>query len=165
VDLDKVTWLTVDESHLTEYKDPANVGRIPAGRQIGEMMLAGELAAAILGVDMPKDPRVRTLIPDAHAAAEKWYQREGVIPINHMFVVHQDIARKHPDVVRELFRMIVEARAAAPPAVSASIPPLGWEANRKGLEMAIEWSYEQKIIPRRLKVEELIDETTADLKV
>jgi 4,5-dihydroxyphthalate decarboxylase len=165
VDLDKVTWLTVDESHLSEYREPANVGRIPAGKQIGEMMLTGELAAAILGVDMPKDPRVRTLIPDAHAAAEKWYQREGVIPINHMFVVHQDIARKHPEVVRELFRMIVEARAAAPPAVSASIPPLGWEANRKGLEMAIEWSYEQKIIPRRLKVEELIDDSTADLKV
>jgi 4,5-dihydroxyphthalate decarboxylase len=165
VDLDKVTWLTVDESHLSEYQDPANVGRIPAGKQIGEMMLAGELAAAILGVDMPKDPRVRTLIPDAQAAAEKWYRREGVTPINHMFVVHQDIARKRPEVVRELFRMIVEARAAAPPAVSASIPPLGWEANRKGLEMAIEWSYEQKIIPRRLKVEELIDETTADLKV
>ena len=165
VDLDKVTWLTVDESHLTEYNDPPNCRRIPPGKRIDQRMLDGEVAAAILGVDMPKDPRVRTLVPDPHAAAEKWYQREGVIPINHMFVVHQDISRKRPDVVRELFRMIVESRAAAPASASSSIPPLGLEANRKGLEMAIEWSYEQKIIPRRLQVDELFDETTAALAV
>jgi 4,5-dihydroxyphthalate decarboxylase len=165
VDLDKVTWLTIDESHLREYREPPNVGRIPEGRQIPDMMLKGELAAAILGVDMPKDPRVRTLVPDAHTAAKKWYQREGVIPINHMFVVHQDLARKRPDVVKELFRMIVESRAAAPAEEAATIPPLGWEANRKGLQMAIDWSYEQKIIPRRLQVEELIDESTATLQI
>src|SRR6201999_973857 len=157
-------WLTVDESHLTEYREPANVGRIPAGKHIPDMMLEGELAAAILGVDMPKDPRVRTLVPDAQAAAKKWYQREGVIPINHMFVIHQDLARKRPEVVRELFRMIVASRAAAPADITSALPPLGWEANRKGLQMAIDWSYEQKIIPRRLAVEDLMDETTADLR-
>jgi 4,5-dihydroxyphthalate decarboxylase len=40
---------------------------------------------------------------------------------------------------------------------------MGLEANRKGLEMAIDWSYEQKIIPRRLRVDELFDDTTAQL--
>jgi 4,5-dihydroxyphthalate decarboxylase len=163
VDLDKVTWVTVDESHLSEYRDPPNCQRIPPGKKIDQMMMNGEIAAAILGNDMPKDPRVRTLVPDPHAAAEQWYKREGVIPINHMFVVHQDIAKKRPDVVRELARMIAESRAAAPASASASIPPLGLEANRKGLEMAIEWSFEQKIIPRRLKVDELFDDTTAEL--
>jgi 4,5-dihydroxyphthalate decarboxylase len=165
VDLNKVTWLTVDESHLSEFEDPPNCRRIAPGKKIDQMMLDGEIAAAILGVDMPKDPRVRTLVPNAHAAAEKWYQREGIIPINHMFVVHQDISKKRPDVVRELFRMIVESRALAPPAIAAALPPLGLEANRKGLEMAIDWSYEQKIIPRRLTVDELFDETTAELDV
>lgn len=165
VDLNKVTWLTVDESHLTEYQDPSNCERLPAGKKIDQMMLEGEIAAAILGVDMPKDPRVRTLLPNANAAAQAWYEREGVIPINHMFVVHTEISEKRPDVVRELFRMIVESRALAPASVTAALPPLGLEANRKGLEMAIEWSYEQTIIPRRLKVEELFDDTTALLDV
>ena len=55
--------------------------------------------------------------------------------------------------------------ALASPAITAALPPLGLEANRKGLEMAIEWTYEQKIIPRRLKVDELFDETTAQLDV
>jgi 4,5-dihydroxyphthalate decarboxylase len=165
VDLDKVNWVTVDESHLTEYRDPPNCKRIPPGKRIDQMMLDGEVAAAILGNDMPKDPRVRTLVPDPHAAAEKWYGREGIIPINHMFVVRQEIAKQRPDVVRELARMIAVSRAAAPAAFVASLPPLGLEANRKGLEMAIEWSFEQKIIPRRFKVDELFDDTTANLDV
>jgi 4,5-dihydroxyphthalate decarboxylase len=165
VDLGKVNWVTVDESHLTEYQDPPNCRRLPPGKKIDQMMLDGEVSAAILGNDMPTDPRVRTLIPDPHAAAKQWYQREGVIPINHMFVVHQDIAKQRPEVVRELARMIAASRAAAPAAAAASIPPLGLEANRKGLQMAIDWTFEQKIIPRRFKVDELFDETTAELAV
>jgi len=80
-----------------------------------------------------------------------------------MFAVHQDVSSRRPDVVREIFRMIAASRALAPAAAAASIPPLGLEANRKGLEMAIEWSFEQKIIPRRLRVDELFDVTTAGL--
>lgn len=163
VDLDKVTWLTVDESHLAEYRDPANCRILPKGSKIGQMMLDGELAAAILGVDMPKDPRVRTLLPDPHAAAKEWYRREGVLPINHMFVVREEISKRRPDVVRELYRLITESRALAPEQVTANLPPLGLEANRKALDLAIQWSYEQKIIPRRLTVEELFDENTASL--
>jgi 4,5-dihydroxyphthalate decarboxylase len=163
VDLDKVTWMTIDESHLSEYTDPANCIQMPKDADIPQMMLNGELAAAILGVDMPKDPRVRTLVPDPWAAAEAWYKREGVIPINHLFAVHKDIVKKHPDAVREIYRMIVESRALAPEEARSNLPPLGLEANRKGLEMAIDWAYEQKVIPERLKVDDLFDETTAAL--
>jgi 4,5-dihydroxyphthalate decarboxylase len=42
-------------------------------------------------------------------------------------------------------------------------PPVGFEANRKGIELAIQYAYEQKIIPRRLSYDELFDETTAAL--
>jgi 4,5-dihydroxyphthalate decarboxylase len=165
VDLDKVHWLTVGDGHLAEYQDPPNCTRLPKGSKIDQMMLDGEVAAAILGVDMPKDPRVRTLVPDPHAAAKAWIKREGVIPINHMFAIHKDLSENRPDVVRVIFRMIVESRALAPPEVAAALPPLGLEANRKGLEMAIDWSYEQKIIPRRMRVDELFDDTTAHLHV
>lgn len=165
VDLSKVTWLTVDDAHLAEHRDPANCQRIPAGKKLDQMMMDGEIAAAILGDLLPKDPRVRTLIPNTQAATEDWFKREGVIPINHMFVVHQNLSRQRPDVVREIFRMVVESRAAAPSTATATIPPLGLEANRKALEMAIDWSLEQKIIPRRLAVDELFDDVTAALSV
>jgi 4,5-dihydroxyphthalate decarboxylase len=60
VDLDKVTWLTIDEAHLAEHTDPPNCQRIPAGKKLDQMMLSGEIAAAILGNDMPSGPRIRT---------------------------------------------------------------------------------------------------------
>ena len=162
VDLGKVTWMTIEDAHVAEYHDPANCQRLPAGSKLAEMMMSGELAAAILGGDMPKDdPRVQTLIPDPHNAAKAWYQREGVIPINHVFVVRKELSKERPDVVREIYRMIVESRKFAPE--SATRPPFGLEANRKGLQLAIDWSYEQKIIPRRLSVDELFDDTTAAL--
>jgi 4,5-dihydroxyphthalate decarboxylase len=163
VDLDRVTWLTIDDGHLSEHRDPANCQRLPAGAKLSKMMFDGELAAAILGGEMPKDPRVQTLIPDAKAAAQQWYQREGVIPINHVFVVRQELSKERPDIVREIFRMIVESRNLAPDAAKTTIPPIGFEENRRGLALAIEWSYEQKIIPRRLSVDELFDDTTATL--
>ena len=165
VNLDKVTWLTIDESHVTEYHDPPNVQRLPAGSKLTQIVLKGEIAAAIMGSDMPDDPRVRTLIPDAAAAAREWYQREGVIPMNHVFVVRQELSKERPDVVREMFRMLVESRRLAPESAKTTIPPIGLEENRKALDMAIQWSYEQKVIPRRLSVDELFDDTTAALEI
>jgi 4,5-dihydroxyphthalate decarboxylase len=163
VDLDKVTWMTLGDGHLAEFTDPANCQRLPKGSSIPQMMLDGELAAALLGEDMPKDPRVRTLVPDAHAAAKDWFAREGVVPINHMFVVHEDLSKKRPDIVRELYRMIVESRAATEGGVPAIFPPIGLEANRKGIELAIDWALDQKIIPRRLSYDELFDDVTGSL--
>ena len=163
VDLDKVQWMTLGDGHLAEYSDPANCTRLPKGSSIPDMMMKGELAAALLGEDMPKDERVRTLVPDAMKAAKAWYEREGVVPINHMFVVHQDVSKKHPEVVRELYRMIVESRRLADPAPPAAFPPIGLEANRKGIQLAIDWALDQKIIPRRLTVDELFDDVTGAL--
>ncbi|MDT7838995.1 phosphate ABC transporter substrate-binding protein [Aquabacterium sp. OR-4] len=162
VDLDKVTWMTLNDGHLAEYSDPANCIRLPKGSSIPDMMMAGELDAALLGEDMPKDPRVRTLVPDAHAAAKAWYAREGFVPINHMFVVHESLSQNRPDIVREIYRMVADSRALAE-GVPAVFPPLGLEANRKGLQAAIDWALDQKIIPQRLSVDQLFDDLTGSL--
>jgi len=162
VDLDTIEWLTVVDGHLAEYDDPANCTRLPAGSDLAEMMFNGEIAAALMGNEMPKDPRVATVIPNAMEAGAKWAQREGFIPINHMFVLHKDVA-KDSGVVREIFRMLRESRDAAPEAVISKLPPVGLEANRKGIEMAIDLALEQRIIPRRLSVDELFDGIPVDL--
>ncbi|WP_326538097.1 phosphate ABC transporter substrate-binding protein [Pseudorhodoferax sp.] len=163
VDLDKVTWMTAIDGHLAEYTDPANCVRLPKGASIPDMVLSGELDAALLGEDMPKDPRVRTLVPDAHNAAKAWYARAGFVPINHVFVVHQDLTKKHPALVRELYRMIAQSREQTEGGVPAVFPPMGLQANRKGLQTAIDWALDQKIIPRRLSVDELFDDVTGSL--
>lgn len=163
VDLNKVTWMTIEDAHVPEFQEPANCQRLPAGSSLPQMLYDGELAAIMMGGDMPKDPRIATLIPDAKKAALQWHAREQVVPINHMFVVHDDIARDHPGAVPEIFRMLVESRAAAAAALPDIFPPVGLEANRKALELAIEWSFEQRLIPRRLNVDELFTDLTAGL--
>lgn len=163
VDLDKVIWRTVGEGHLAEYSDPANCVPLPKGSDIGQMMLDGELAATLQGVDLPKDPRVQRLVPDPMNAAKEWFAREGVVPINHMFAVHENISHERPDIVREIFRMLVESRNLTEGGLPDPFPPVGLEANRKGIQMAIDWAYEQKIIPEKMSVDSLFDETTASL--
>lgn len=164
VDLDKVTWMTVGEGHLAEYTDPSNCVRLPKGSDIGQMMLDGELVATLQGNDLPKDPRVATLVPDAKNAAKEWFKREGVVPINHMFVVHQDMVKTDPEAVREIFRMLVESRNLTEGGVPEPYPPVGLEANRKGIQLAIDWAYEQKIIPEKMPVDSLFDDVTGVLE-
>ena len=59
--------------------------------------------------------------------------------------------------------MIVESRALTEGGVPAVFPPIGFEENRKGLQLAIDWALDQKIIPHRLTVEELFDDVTGNL--
>jgi 4,5-dihydroxyphthalate decarboxylase len=72
VDLDKITWVVVDEEHVQEYRKPANVIERP-GANLAQMLVEGELAAAI-GVGKVDSPDVKPLIPDAAAAEAAWYR-------------------------------------------------------------------------------------------
>jgi len=48
VDLSRIQWVTFEEPHVAEFRDPPNVQRAPAGKDINAMLAAGELDAAIL---------------------------------------------------------------------------------------------------------------------
>jgi 4,5-dihydroxyphthalate decarboxylase len=163
VDLNKVTFLTTDVSHLAEYQDPPNCQLLPEGSNLGQMLLDGEIAAGMLGMEMPKDPRIETLIPNAVKAGEEWVRREGIVPINHLFVVGTELSKERPDVVREIYRMLVESRKQSPESATAVLPAYGFNAIRKTIEMANDLAYEQKIISRKLSMDELFDDTTGVL--
>jgi 4,5-dihydroxyphthalate decarboxylase len=162
VDLDKVTWVTFDDAHLAEYRDPPNCQRAPQGKRLVDMLRNREIDAAILG-NMPKDPRLKTLIADADAAALVWWKKYGIVPINHMFVVTRTLCQTRPDVVREIYRLLAANRMATMPQPAPSAPnmtPSGVEANRKSLEFVIDYALQQKVIPRKFTVDELFDDTT-----
>src|SRR5690349_15969926 len=85
VDLDRVTWVLSGDEHVAEYEPPANVVPIGAGKDMTELLVGGELAAAI-GVEVDH-PDVAPLIPNARDAGLEALRTRGHYPINHLIVV------------------------------------------------------------------------------
>ena len=165
VDCDSVRWITFEDPHVGEYHDPDIVERAPEGKELVQMLLDGEIDAAIVGDSLP-DPRLKHLIPNPDEVARKWAETHGGVPINHMVVVRAGVSKSRPDVVREIFRMLRESKLAANlPATGTPLDALrfGVEANRRSLEIIIDYSQRQQLIPRRFSVDELFDDTTRAL--
>lgn len=162
VDIDSIRWVTFEEPHVAEFKDPPSVERAPAGKELLKMLLDGEVDAAVLRDPELPDPRLKRLISDPDQAAHDWHARNRAIQINHMVVVRDSLSKSDPDAVREIYRLLREAkrRAPAPAAGELDMTPFGLEANRRNLEVAIDYVYKQRLIPKRFKVDELFDDVT-----
>ncbi len=161
VDLSRVKWVTFEEPHVAEFRDPPSVERAPEGKELTAMLLAGEIDAAILPA-VPTDPRLKPLIPDPPAAAEAWRKKYNAIQINHMVVVKESLSKSDPGAVREIYRLLGESKKAAklPKPGEVDVHPFGVEANRRNLEVVIDTVYRQGMIPKRFGVDELFDGVT-----
>jgi 4,5-dihydroxyphthalate decarboxylase len=160
MDVEKVNWVTFEDGHIAEYKDPPFVSRAAPGKVMAQMLLDGELDAAI--ITDRSDPRLKPVIPDHEAVSRKWAETKGGVPINHMLVMRESIVKSRPDLAREVFRMVKESRQAVDSGKGTPMDSLrfGIENVRKSLELAIEMSLVQKFIFRKLSVDELFDDTT-----
>ena len=161
VDLGSLKWITFEEGHVAEYADPPNVRRAGEGKQLVQMLLDGELDAAVVGDKFP-DPRLKPLVPDAETANRKWSESHGGVPINHMLVIRDELAKTRPDVVREVYRLFHEAKEAA--FAKNGVPALdpwrfGIEPNRRSLEIVIDFAVKQGLIPRPIPVDDLFSDT------
>jgi 4,5-dihydroxyphthalate decarboxylase len=165
LDLSKVKWVTFEDAHLAEFRDPPGVERAAEGKDMTKMVLEGELDAAIFGGNIPSDPRLKSVIPDPDGAAKEWHHKHGTVPINHMAVVKTSLSQSDPGAVREVFRMLHDSKKAAglPKPGTIDTLPFGLDAVRPALELMSSYALEMKIIPRRYSVEELFDDTTRAL--
>jgi 4,5-dihydroxyphthalate decarboxylase len=165
LDINSVKWVTTEEAHVAEFKDPPTVQRAPAGRDLLSMLMEGELDAMVLADKTLKDPRLKRLIPDPDQAAKEWHARNQAIQINHMVVVKDSVSKSSPDAVREVYRLLKDSKRAAPLPESGTLDmtPIGLEPNRRNLEVAIDYVYQQRLIPKRYKVDELFDDVTRKL--
>jgi 4,5-dihydroxyphthalate decarboxylase len=165
VDIGRVQWVTFEDAHVNEFRDPPGVERAGADKNLGKMLLNGELAAGIYGAELPDDRRLQSVIPDPETAARQWHAKHGVVPLNHMVVVTEDLARSQPEAVREVYRMLLAGKRAAgsPKPGGLDMYPFGFEACRPALKMIIDYCVQQQLIARRFEVEELFDDTTRAL--
>jgi 4,5-dihydroxyphthalate decarboxylase len=158
VDLDSVRWVTFEDAHVAEYRDPPQIERGAAGKDLSDMLLAGEIDAAIYGAELPADPRLKSVIPEPEAAAQAWYRKHGVTPVNHLVVVRSDLIRTQPHVVAEVYRQLAAAKRAAPAPAGVDPAPFGIAANRPAFELIVDYCLQQRLIPRRFGVDELFAE-------
>src|SRR5262245_1174102 len=155
IDLGGVQWVTFEDGHVAEARDPTNVVRARAGQDITAMLVAGELDAAIYGAALPNDPRLQSVIDDPDGAARAWYKKHSLVPVNHMVVVTDELARSNPAAVAELYRLLEEAKKVSPSMGNIDTAPFGKEANRRCLELLLSYCAQQKLVSRRLTVDEL----------
>jgi 4,5-dihydroxyphthalate decarboxylase len=155
VDLNSIDWVTFEDAHVAEFQDTTE--RAPAGKQIIQMLVDGELDA-VLG-EKVEHPDLKLLFPDVGREEKSWFARHGVTPINHMVVVSEGLLQNHPDVVREVSSLLRESAARAP----AASPRFGADEMRRSLEMIIRYTAQQGLIPRAYAVDELFDDLTRTL--
>ena len=163
LDLGAVQWVTFEDGHVAECLDPPGVLRDESGRSAYELLLAGELDAAIIGTDLPDDPRLVPVIDSPHEAAMAWAQRHQLVPINHMVVVHDRLCREHPEVVRGVYQALCESRDQAQglTAQERALTPFGVEPNRAALELLIDYCVHQSLIARRPSLDEIFADFNA----
>lgn len=165
VQFDGTRWVTLEDAHVTECRDPPGVERAPSGSDLTTMLLAGDLDAVIYGADVPSDPRLRSVIPDPEIAAQAWYRKHGFAPINHMVVVTEAVASAEPRILEEVYELLLAGKRAADHIVTDSVDtiPFGIDAVRSALQRIIDYAEQQQVITRRLSVDELFEDVAGRL--
>jgi 4,5-dihydroxyphthalate decarboxylase len=180
VDPSAVTWIVNDEEHIGEYHNPSNVV-FEKGANLGEMLVNGEIAAGIglMGID---SPNVAPLVANARQAQAEWFKKTGVFPMNNTVVIKNEVLAADPSIAVAMYDAFKAAKDAYLQRLKANGPngrdeeadaryqevvgdplPIGVEANRKGLEMIVDYANKQQIIQGRYSPEELFTENTRSL--
>jgi len=154
VDLSKIKWVTFEDAHVAEFRDPPFVERSAAGNVIRDMLLSGELDCAIIAPE--PDPWLADVYP-ADAGAD-WERRNDCHPINHMMCVRTELLDRHPWLAAELWQLVLKGREAG--GLPADKDRYGIEANYNALALAAKYAHQQGLVSRLYDVEELFHPAT-----
>jgi 4,5-dihydroxyphthalate decarboxylase len=182
VDLRRITWVLSGDEHVAEYQPPPNVVPIEKGRTLEDLLVSGEVPAAI-GVKIDS-PDVKPLIPHSGEAGFDALRERGLYPINHTVVVRNDVLTANPDLAPDIFNAFAEAKRLYVQRLAAGEIeqpsdhdavyrrvmemtgdplPYGIAPNRPMLDAFIRYALEQGIISRPVPVEELFPPNTQGL--
>ena len=182
VDLSKITWVLSGDEHVAEYQPPSNVVPIEKGKKMSEMLINGELVAAI-GVDVDH-PDIKPLIPNALDAGLAALRSRGHYPINHLMVIKDEVLAANPGLAEDVFNTFVASKRAylerlkagqiAEPTAIDKMHlrvmdiikdplPYGIEPNRMVLQQLAGHAIKQGIISQPVNVDELFVASTRKL--
>ncbi len=133
--------------------------------------------------DLWNHPDIKPLFTDPAAEGIRYYKKTGIFPINHGMVIRREIAEKHPWVVLNLLKAFNRANevanrerlehceyhlatgmlsAEARQGLRAPIIRHGVQANRPVLETAAQYSREQGLTPRLVRLDEVFAASTME---
>ena len=143
------------------FSGPAGIGR--AGPPTGAWEAKGQASSETYA----------ELIPDVAKVEADWFRRTGIYPIHGLVVVRTEVIWKYPWVARSLYEAFVAAKqpyiahlkgtsgdAADDKKYRGLMPlvgdplPYGLAANMPSIEAMLTYGLQQKLIPKRMSLEE-----------
>jgi 4,5-dihydroxyphthalate decarboxylase len=167
-----------------------NIQPIAPNQTLNQMLESGEVDALIAprapSSFLKGSPNVKRLFSDYVSVEKEYFKKTGIFPIMHVVAIKDEILQKDPWVAQNLYQAFVQAKQRVyegfnqTAALKVTLPwllseventkqlmgndywPYGVEKNRITIDAAINYSYEQGMISRRLEIEELFAKTTLD---
>jgi 4,5-dihydroxyphthalate decarboxylase len=135
-------------------------------------------------IDLDRHPRARRLFPSPAAEGARYFQKTGIQPINHGMVMRRSLVERYPWAPLNIYQAFLQAKdevraqtqelvepyfklgllsPEARQAFATDPYPYGVQANREVLETVAEYSYEQGLTPRRVKLEDIFAPSTLEV--
>jgi 4,5-dihydroxyphthalate decarboxylase len=132
-------------------------------------------------VDLKNHPDLKPVFPDIDAECARYFSKTGIFPINHAMVLRRSLFEKYPWAALSIYQAMLEANeianreriaqmqyhleagtvpASYRKAIMAPIVQHGLRANRMVLETAMQYSFEQGLTPRLVKLDEIFAPST-----
>ena len=161
---------------ITPNKDPR--------RGLSALLQAGELDA-IIGAHTPaclgssEAPQVQRLFPDFHDVEIAYYRRTGIFPIMHVVALNREFYERNRFAASTLYNALEQSKEIAREKMEQAsggtvmlpwLPdhvdevrevfggdcwPYGLEPNRKALEALTQYLYEQSMVAKKVKIEDM----------
>jgi 4,5-dihydroxyphthalate decarboxylase len=185
----KANWVCMKKEVVPVDLGPdAKVELMPAGKDMGLMLCAGEIDALFSPqprksmLDQPD--KYRRLFRDVRAEEVRYFKAHGYYPIMHVMAVKRDLIEQRPALGRELLAMFDAAKALAYSYYDdsnyallvdtrayleqerrdfgADPWPNGFKANAKNLDCFIGYSHDQRLIPEKFPATRLFHPSTLE---
>lgn len=168
-----------------------NVTKGPAGQDESDLIESGHVDALFHAAEprgfLQGDPKVGRLFSDYRTIERDYFAKTGIFPIMHTVAIRNSLVKANPWLPEAVFNAYSEAKTMMYQQLiklgwaNISLPwaakeleetralmgdnfwPYGIEANRKTLEALFQYSYEQGLAKKKLKMEDLFHASTLKL--
>ena len=171
--------------------DGLSISTGPEGKDESSLLLDGDVDALFHAAEprayVEGDDRIVRLFPDYREVERDYFARTGIFPIMHAVAIRNDVIDQYPWLPEAVFNAYSKAKQIMYDDLkntgwaTISLPwigkeleetrallgnnywPYGIKANRKTLETLFQYSYEQGLAKRIIKIEDLFHPSTIEL--